>query len=790
MSPGRVDPKLLLVLLSVAAVGWLIWSDLERTSPGPISRTHAAVAELRGSDGCEACHGTGADGMPNACKACHDEVAHDFEAVEGLHGLLDAKLAGDCGACHVEHHGLSFPLVTERSFELAGAQGPEDFDHAVLEFELVGRHAELGCAECHEHADDPLLVEGTHRFVGFTQDCASCHEDPHEGRMVRGCAECHGQERPFEEVASFEHETVSLEGAHAGLSCSECHPAEGIHSVIELGATSDVTERGCEDCHESEHSPDFLASAGGCATCHAASDGDFGGHAERMPIASHAASGFALEAPHADLECAACHARAPASFEERFPGRSADACAVCHEDPHAGEFAPRACLECHARDAFRPSLFDVRDHDQTAFPLLDSHRDADCVACHERAQDDAPAEFWNTPTDCAACHADAHIGKLVASEAIPDPRDCSVCHRPTHFADVLGGPDAPLDREGGRDDRLPFLHDRDTAFALRGEHRDAACSACHPEHLRANEAGRRFGFAQRLGNAQALPPAARPVERDFTNCASCHIDPHWGVFDAVRGGCASCHTEDSFAAAADDFEHARSGFELTGAHARAECASCHPAVASPPEGARPFARASEVFPGPKDDCSTCHADPHGGAFRNATSELARESGGCARCHTTESFHDLANPFDHLAWTGYPLSPEHAELACVACHVPKERVARYLGGDPAVGISTHGPVAGRSCEDCHLDPHAGQFEDSPRGSDCARCHLDEGGLGFDHDRDSRFALDETHAKLSCDACHLPWPMADGSQVVRYRPLGTTCEACHGPVGRGRGEGGGR
>jgi hypothetical protein len=47
-------------------------------------------------------------------------------------------------------------------------------------------------------------------------------------------------------------------------------------------------------------------------------------------------------------------------------------------------------------------------------------------------------------------------------------------------------------------------------------------------------------------------------------------------------------------------------------------------------------------------------------------------------------------------------------------------------------------------------------------------------GFDHST-TRFALDGAHVSVSCGACHTP-SATDGA--VRYRPLGTSCEDCHG------------
>ena len=60
-----------------------------------------------------------------------------------------------------------------------------------------------------------------------------------------------------------------------------------------------------------------------------------------------------------------------------------------------------------------------------------------------------------------------------------------------------------------------------------------------------------------------------------------------------------------------------------------------------------------------------------------------------------------------------------------------------------------------------DADLGQFVVDGR-TECTRCHETAetfADLVFDHQVDSRFALDEWHAELDCDACHLPAPLSD-------------------------------
>src|SRR6185436_6374591 len=116
--------------------------------------------------------------------------------------------------------------------------------------------------------------------------------------------------------------------------------------------------------------------------CHAAEHELFRDPKLALTPAQHAASGFALELPHAKQECAQCHAPA-GSFAERYPGRSAELCSQCHADPHGGQFeggpfATGDCLACHEKTRWEPHTFDVAKHAFTGFALTGAHTSTDC----------------------------------------------------------------------------------------------------------------------------------------------------------------------------------------------------------------------------------------------------------------------------------------------------------------------------------------------------------------------------------------------------------------------------
>ncbi len=750
-------PGVWLGIASALAVAWFVWSDRERVSPGPVSAAHAQEASLE--QDCERCHGRPGEPLSSACADCHAPIAAQLAERRGFHGTLAGGAEG-CGRCHSEHHGREFQLAGAASFALAGVADRDAYDHAGLGFALAGRHTALACRACHPHADDAVIAKGDARFLGLSQSCASCHEDPHAGQLP-DCASCHGQDAPFDRIASFDHTAAfPLTGSHANLACARCHEKGSAHAVevlaneVKLAGGAPPAPRECAACHPSPHTRAFveararahgISADAACVECHRTEHASFAGEEPAMTREAHAASGFALEPPHAELDCRACHA--PGSFAESHPGRSAGDCGACHEDPHAGQFGERGCLACHEPHQFRPTTFDVAKHARTSFPLTGSHAAVACDACH--VQGALARVFHGTSQECSSCHRDAHAAYFGAAwqrQRVPDDEGCAHCHGTDTFGEV------PAES---------FDHARWTRFPLEGAHAEASCEACHVPASSPDHTGRTFG---RIAPHDASSPA---------QCGDCHADAHRGAFAAV--GCAECHTPSAFHELSRPFDHeARTGFALEGAHARASCESCHPRTLRPDDTGRRFGRAKVVAEVARNHCRACHADAHQGAFdRAGVARMIDGRSGCLRCHTAESFTKIRPPgFDHAHWTGFALEGVHASLDCASCHTQS--------GTPASPLDVRfAKAAGSDCASCHADPHVGQFARAGR-TDCARCHTSSAAFSdtrFDHARDSRFALDATHAKLACSACHLEQALPDGTRAVRYKPLGTSCGDCH-------------
>ena len=798
-----LSTRTILSVVSLALVALLLLLDTERVSPGPLSLVHASDPALQGSDSCNACHGHLFKSMTSSCYECHELVEDQVHDATGFHGQLEAELAEDCASCHSEHHGHGFSLVSDRSFLRAGFLGRETYDHRGLGYELTGVHETLDCAACHEHADAAVVPLGSSRFLGLDQTCTSCHEDSHEGEYGTDCASCHGQTQAFEEVGGWAHETFApLVGSHAETDCESCHEPDTEHAVEALalrhvaGDTS-VPERDCAACHTSFHAEGFLSEmadrfgrfddARTCQHCHLPEHTAFPGENALMTPAFHAASGFRLESPHQEVECAGCHtgfgeraaleepAARQAAFGRAYPGREEDTCSACHVDAHQGQFDDSPffldadCIGCHERTHFAPTAFELEHHERSAFPLAGSHAAAECETCHllpdgqPRVTEDGfvPRLFRGTTVTCTGCHESPHRANFidgVAARTAVDSEACTICHDAAH--ETFLGDNAPMD---------PALHAA-SGFPLDEPHHEVACADCHE------------GFGERVAPPDHEGWLAEFLEvypgRAALDCNACHQDPHVEQFrtgDAfVIEDCLSCHEPHGFRPPQFGFtHHERTAFPLTGSHEAVGCNECHLV----PED-RPALTAdgllTRVFSGTDQRCETCHEDVHSGRFdRQGLPRAVEGREGCARCHDTQSFElRRFELFDHGLWAGYELTGAHAEAACKGCHT----IERSL--DPP--RITFGTLPGTACQDCHEDSHVGQFA-VDGVTDCERCHQTSHGfddLLFDHQTDSRFALDEVHVELECEACHRPVLVA-GVEAVRYKPLGVDCSDCHDP-----------
>jgi hypothetical protein len=482
---------------------------------------------------------------------------------------------------------------------------------------------------------ETLLMPGklTTAHAKYEGDCANCHDRANRGRQPQLCLACHkdiaadvGARRGFH---------GRLSGASTSLQCQACHSEH-------LGRDADIVK----------FSRDQF---------------------------DHARTDFPLQGAHATVVCDSCHVQG-----KRFSEAPSD-CYSCHrkQEPHEGKLG-RDCASCHDSVAWRRIAF---DHDKTAFPLRDRHKDVACFACHFGNR------YKSTPQQCVSCHApdDVHRGERGAKcgdchatsgwktakfdhaketgfalQGAHARIDCADCHRGGRLHDPLPrdcqgchrGEDAHAGRFGGKcqtchgnEAWLPatFDHARDTQWPLEGLHEKVACHACHTADV----------ATQKLD----------------TSCLSCHRarDVHSGKLGI---DCAQCHTSAGWRSDIG-FDHDLTSFPLVGLHVAVPCEQCH------------------VTPAYKDTgtgCVDCHRadDFHKGSL----------GGDCARCHSANGWRIWE--FDHGKETHFPLTGAHTKLLCADCHK-----------QPADQVKLDS-----SCAYCHAqdDVHLGQY-----GRQCQRCH---------------------------------------------------------------------
>jgi hypothetical protein len=440
-----------------------------------------------------------------ACRSCHrpsfvaDPVVLRFKAPAGATGRTYLGLDPRCEGCHEadDPHGGQFadPDCSTCHDEARWARAAR-FDHAKTDFPLTGLHRGVACVSCHP-SRTAIPGPGTLRYSGIAfAGCASCHRDPHAGRMGTACAGCHGTDGwskltggTFATAVEHSRTGFDLEGAHAAAPCSSCHERGATASrTVRLRFASGSAGRrfpvpahdSCADCHLDAHAGGLPMRGGAspCTDCHtsaawAPSTFAPGRHAPETR--------FALTGAHVAVACSGCHVTDPVGLRLDFRHERTD-CAGCHakDDPHRGQFEAGpdsvACASCHVTDDWRMVSF---DHARTRFPLSGRHAAAACVACH-RAGEGEPVPYRDLDTSCNSCHRedDPH------AEQFAD-RPCSECH------------DAESFRLSG------FDHTR-TRFPLDRAHERVPCGRCHlPE---SGPDGRRF-------------VRFRPID---TRCTACH----------------------------------------------------------------------------------------------------------------------------------------------------------------------------------------------------------------------------------------------------------------------------
>ena len=542
----------------------------------------------------------------------------------------------DCVRCHLEHNGEDFHLLHWEPSE-------KSFDHRQTGYALEGKHTALACEKCHtpSHmalADRELIKKKDlgKSYFGLSPACQTCHNDPHKGQLGNECSKCHNVES-WKAAKEFDHAKTRypLTGLHMKVPCEKCHKPDTLGGPARY---RDMKFDTCSACHLDPHRGEFKKA---CETCHTTSSW-------KSMLAGfsfdHSRTKYPLVGKHTQVACTACHVNGDFKREIAFAQ-----CKDCHKpDPHKGQFDARAkegeCSECHTLEGWKASLFGVKEHDTSAYPLRGKHATVECSKCHIPAGRDTiyKVQFGA----CTDCHKDAHDNQFAAA---PYNNKCELCHTVVDFPRVT----------------FTIAKHRNTRFALAGAHVAVPCSDCH-----------KVGGGGRTDKIL-------PFKFEDRTCTACHQDPHKGEFaermarkraNGAPFGCEACHTVKSWADI-NGFDHSKTKFALLGAHRTVACSECHKATS---------AYASR-FKGTPQQCEACHNDAHDQQFVAKDGETH-----CSECHNAQRW--VPSTFDHDTRTHLPLTGGHARVACNKCHLQ----TKVVDGKTMV-VYKNTP---QKCADCH------------------------------------------------------------------------------------------
>jgi hypothetical protein len=354
---------------------------------------------------------------------------------------------------------------------------------------------------------NPNVTNATFRLPDFKPQaqCASCHEDPHEGNLADDCTSCHSQDKW--QVEKFDHsktdfllkdkhQDVSCQSCHVkdvaaplGKQCSNCHKSNDKH----LGIFGEK----CAACHFDKKEPEKT-----CNSCHVSNDIHLGSNGNdckqchnndkwsKTEFDHDKSTDFLLQGAHQELNCSACHLPGQV-HKETFPNQTKNVrqCKDCHQanDPHKGALG-ETCQDCHQQTKWFEKV--TFNHDFTDFPLTGGHQMLVCQSCHDSA------DFTVKEQGCVDCHLKDDIHEQTLGN------QCATCHNPSSWT------------------TWQFDHQKQTDYPLKGAHNNLSCELCH---------------------SPTLPKPLSPP----TSCATCHKedDVHNGTFGK---NCQQCHTTERF----------------------------------------------------------------------------------------------------------------------------------------------------------------------------------------------------------------------------------------------------
>ncbi len=258
----------------------------------------------------------------------------------------------ECSACH-----------TPEGWRVGGSvRGDSGFDHARTGFPLTGRHQTVACTSCH--------VPGQRA----RRECASCHQDDHQGRLGRSCDTC-----------------------HSAVSWRRTNAIE-LHRMTRLPLTGMHVLAACTDCHRRNSEREYSAAPAECYACH---------EAEYNRVDVHPNHNGSTGSPAFSRDCSACH--------------RAIAWSPAVVDPSALPGSGALTSGALTSGALTSGALGASDSHDLRFPIsYGSHRGAPCSSCHVAR--DVP-----TAVACTGCHAHSPLRLRSQHRTVVVPLDGSSC---------------------------------------------------------------------------------------------------------------------------------------------------------------------------------------------------------------------------------------------------------------------------------------------------------------------------------------------------------------------------
>jgi DmsE family decaheme c-type cytochrome len=270
-----------------------------------------------------------------ACKGCHEDYYNKFvKSVHGKKAIAGSPANKDgCESCHgpgAQHA------------EKGGGRGVAIFAYGK---KTDPKEASAKCLACHEESK-VLAFWNMNRHKAAGNSCASCHSI-HKGvdqlliaREPDLCYNCHKNIRAQENKQSHHPVQEAFVGRQA-LKCSSCHdtmsafgtdPANGFNSSSRSGTDkmlkADSVNELCYKCHAEKRGPymwEHPPVAENCLSCHEA----------------HGSNHSKLLISKVPLLCQACHTGGhpgnPYTNRNSFTGTASS----------RNRFFARSCLNCH-----------------------------------------------------------------------------------------------------------------------------------------------------------------------------------------------------------------------------------------------------------------------------------------------------------------------------------------------------------------------------------------------------------------------------------------------------------